>query len=321
MIFSAVFVCFSVLAACGEGMTDLDLVNQQEIDVAHINSIDVLYHADSIMLFSGDADRIIIKEYMSRDNSDYYATVATAGNKLTVESGRRPWGLMIMFRTRIEVYLPASYPHPITVKTSSGSIKADDDYACSNLHLECSSGSISVNAITAESISLRTSSGSIHGQRLTGNLDLRTSSGSIAVEHIEGDVSAEASSGSITFEQAEGRVAAKTSGGRIRVDALAGALTAQASSGSIHCGISALTGDLSLTASSGSVNLELARTAAFNFSARTSSGGLSTPFPDRLSSPVTDRRLVQGVIGSDRDPPYEINIRTTAGAIRVNWLD
>jgi DUF4097 and DUF4098 domain-containing protein YvlB len=226
-----------------------------------------------------------------------------------------------MFRARIEIYLPSSYPHPLSVKTSSGSIKVDSDYACSDLHLEVSSGSISFNAITAESLSLKAVSGSIHGKGLTGDIDLRASSGSINVERIEGDVDATASSGSITFGQVDGRAAVKVNSGRIKVDTLAGALTADASSGSIRCGVTALTGDLSLTVVSGSVNLDLPRTAAFNFSARTSTGGLSTPFSGRLSSPASDRRLVQGVIGDDPAPSYEIRIRAGSGSIRVDWLD
>jgi hypothetical protein len=285
-----VMVIFMVFGAawayCG-GLTEENLVNVQEINVNGVNNIEVSYRWERISLFSGTTDTLIIKEYMSRDNSRYYAVVSNVDGKLTVTRGRRPWGILInTFDVRVEVYLPVSYRNAVTIKATSGKIDAAGELICGNIAIENSSGDILLNAVTTESARFK------------------TRSGRIAAGPVSGEVSAESSSG------------------RIELDMAGGALTAKATSGSIRCTVSENTGGISLTTSSGSVTLNVPQTLGFNFSSRTSSGSVSTPFPGKLFSPVSDRHTVQGVVNSESaEAVPAINIRTTSGSVRVRWLE
>jgi lia operon protein LiaG len=291
-----------VSAFCGGS---LELVNTQEIGLDQVYGIEVLYQSEKVALFKGTENTLIVKEYMNKNNSNYYAKITNAGNKLTIESGRRPWGLFYTAPARVEIYLPVSYTNALSIKTASGKIEFPDEYACSQINIESSSGSISVNTITVETANFMNSSGSIHGKKVNGNINISTSSGNIDFDHIAGNVSAESSSGSIKLNLVNGGVNAKNS------------------SGSIRCAVNENVGNISLVTTSGSVGLNLPKELNFSFFSKTSSGSLSTPFSDKLFSPITDKKLVEGVVGEDTisENSPQINIRTSSGPINVGWIN
>jgi hypothetical protein len=304
-IFVFMFMALNLASAYCAGVSE-NPVNVQEIDLRHIDDITISYKSEDVVLFKNNSDTLIIKEYMSKGNSDYYAVITNSQNKLVVEAGRRPIPSLVgTFTGRVEIYIPVSNKK-IAVKTSSGKIEGNDEYIASSLDIECSSGSISVNSIIAETINFRATSGSIRSRAVNGNTTVHTSSGSIFMGGISGNISAEASSGSI------------------ELDSLNGAVNASASSGSINCSVTENAGDISITSSSGSVSLNLPKKHAFTFSSRTSSGSLRTPFSDKLFSPISDRNSVQGVINDDNIPENQklknIDIKTTSGSIRINWI-
>jgi DUF4097 and DUF4098 domain-containing protein YvlB len=50
-----------------------------------------------------------------------------------------------MFHAHAEVYLPVSYTNALSIKTTSGKIEFLDEYVCSQINIESSIGSISIN--------------------------------------------------------------------------------------------------------------------------------------------------------------------------------
>jgi DUF4097 and DUF4098 domain-containing protein YvlB len=327
-----------VSAFCG-GIRQKELVNTQELEVDHINAIEIRYRSEDIVMFSNNSDKLIIKEYMSKNNSRYYAKIIYSGNELVVEAGKRPVGL---FAANIEVYIPVSNKN-FTIKTSSGEIEAAGEYTALTMSIESSSGSISVNSITADRIYLKTSSGNINCQNTNGNTTIDTSSGNIVCPIINGDLFAKSSSGRMTLDQVSGSLNASTSSGSIRSGTIGGNVNirtssgditangingnavAETSSGSVYCAITENAGDIIITTSSGSVTLDIPRNFAFNFSSRSSSGSLRTPFSDKLFSPVSDRDYIQGVIDSHNASQNQIHknidIRTNSGSITANWVN
>jgi DUF4097 and DUF4098 domain-containing protein YvlB len=304
------FLVLNAVWAYSGGLGEKNLVNTQEIELENINDINIVYSWERIDLLENNTDKVIIKEYMNIDKSNYYARISNSGGKILIEKGKRPFGigtgiLFNRFDARVEVYLPASYAKNVSLKTASGNIEADGKYLCSEISMESSSGNISINTIMADTIKLRASSGNIKAAVINGNADIYTRSGNIIFDNAEGNISASASSGRIELKKVTGSVSAKTS------------------SGSIKCALTENAGDVSLTTSSGSVTLNLPRNFSFNFSSKTSSGSLSTPFPDKLFSPVSDRHTAQGVIGNENTSGNnpDINIRTGAGSIKINWAD
>lgn len=339
-ILVAFFMVLSVVSASCRGLFEMELVNTQEIGLDQVNGIEVLYRSEKVTLFKGTENMLIVKEYMNKNNSNYYAKITNAGNKLTIERGQRPFWLFYAVHARVEIYLPVSYTNALSIKTTSGKIESPDEHVCSQINIESSSGSISVNTITTETANFKNSSGGIHCENVNGNTDIHTTSGKIRVGSINGNVSVESSSGSIHGKKVNGNITISTSSGNIDFDHIAGNVSAESSSGSIklnlvnggvnaknssggiRCAVNEKVGNISLVTTSGSVSLNLPENLNFSFSSRTSSGSLSTPFSDKLFSPITDKKLIEGVVGGDIVPENspQINIKTSSGSINVGWI-
>jgi DUF4097 and DUF4098 domain-containing protein YvlB len=335
---SMVFMALNLASAYCEGIIQTSLVNEQEIPVEGIDIVEIFYPWEDIAVFRNSTPSLIIKEYMNRDDRDYYAKISNSGNKVLVRSGHRPLRLFNFYYARIEIYIPSSNTIDISIKTASGGIRAEDEYVCSAMTIESASGSLWINTITADRINLKTSSGGIYAEAINGNTRVKSHSGSIGLGNINGDVSIESFSGDVNCERTagnakvrarsgrivvnstEGDISVETSSGRADINMVTGNIRAKTSSGSIHCSVTEGAGNISLASSSGSVNLDLPQNYNFNFLSRTFSGNLSTPFSDRLFSPVSDRRSVQGTIGGDgsgNNPKNNVNITTNSGSITI----
>jgi hypothetical protein len=212
VIFAAVL---AVLAYC-KGSSEMDLVNTQEIELGQISNVEISSLDRDVFLYMGDSDVFVIKDYMNKNNNDYYAQIANSDNVLKIKSGRKPvFGiLMIGFKARLEVYLPKSYSKKVGIKTSDGNIE---------------------------------------------------------------------------------------------------------------CSIADPVNDIVLTAEDGNISLNIPRNYVFNFTARISDGKLNTPFSEKLASPVSDKDLIQGVIGMENNsnnmPIHNINLTTKDGSILINWIN
>jgi DUF4097 and DUF4098 domain-containing protein YvlB len=93
----------------------------------------------------------------------------------------------------------------------------------------------------------------------------------------------------------------------------------------IQCTVADTVNDITITAKDGNISLNIPRTYGFNFSARLSDGKINTPFSEKLSSPVSDKDLIQGIIGtgdnSNDKPINNVNLETQDGSITVNWIN
>jgi hypothetical protein len=373
----------------------MELVNVQEVKMDDIKAVEISYHSEKVSLFKGATEDFVIKEYRNRKDSKFNAKITNAGNKLSIERGRwLSFRLFYVVRSRVEIYIPASYTHKISIKTTSGKIETIGEYTVSEMNLEstsgkihcenvngntavhttsggidigtingnvtaeASSGQISANRIAGDFTS-KSTSGSIHCENVNGNTAVHTTSGSIDIGTINGNVTAEASSGqisanqitgdftskstsgsihckkadgtlsasttsgNITFDIIDGEISAKSTSGRIKLNLVNGGVNAKNLSGGIYCTIGKNIGDITIATTSGSVGVYLPKDSGFNFSSRTSSGALSTPFEEELFSPVTDKNLVKGVINGDNisiNNPH-VNIKTISGSIAVNWTN
>jgi hypothetical protein len=300
-------VTFSAFAFC-KGAVELNLVNTREINLGQITTIDISYHDGNVALFMGDSDVFIIKEFMNKDNSGYYARITDSVNEIKIESGNRPIGIIFsVFKAGLELYLPKSYVGNIIIKTRDGIIQADDSYTFSTLTLESSDGNISLNRVIADTVSLKTNDGKIYCRNIQGAAKVNVHDGTVVFETIDGDLSADISDGRIDVKKATGMV------------------TVNAKDANTECAVTETTGDISLTSSDGNITLDIPRNLAFHFNARISDGRLSTPFSERLVRPYTDKKLIQGDIGItnslDNTVPVNINIKTTDGSVKVNWIN
>ena len=322
------------------GLSDSNLVNTKSFSVSGLQSISVNYPSDNIKIFRDNGNSVVLKEYMSRNNTSFYAKTSQSGGRLAIERGnRRPW---FYFNCRIEITIPYSFTGNLDVHVSSANIDATDLQGFSDLDLRSSSGSLRLGDITAAKAKLNSSSGTISIDSIEAQtINIENSSGGISVDTIEaqtinlttnsgrircqsasGEIQAETSSGAATFEKIFGNIDIRTSSGTIKLNRIEGALRARSSSASIDCDVAKPTGDINITTNSGAVRLGLPDSSVFKFTAETSSGSIRTPFNDRLMSPLNDRSRAEGLINADRGTSDQINIdiRTSSGSINVSWL-
>jgi len=345
--FAFVFSTLTILQACASGAADDGrLVNEQEIAIGQINAIAVHYGSDSVAFLRHDSPSIIVREYIDRNDSALFADIRLAGNTLVVTGGRRPVTLMPFsigpVRGHVEIFVPQAIM-AIEITTSSGSIAIPDAHNVASFTVSNSSGRIRANSITADSVVMGNSSGGISINNIVADsVRIGSSSGAIEARSIEaGAADIKNSSGRITIDSlvAESAVV-RTSSGRIGIDSIAsGGAEINSSSGSIALGriegsarigsssggvrgaLGMGAGNVFISTTSGSVTLDLPRSLSFDFLSRSSSGSLRTSFDDRLFSSVSDRRLVQGSIGDDNEAQRTIEITTSSGSRRVNWVN
>jgi DUF4097 and DUF4098 domain-containing protein YvlB len=295
---------------------------EQKINLENIETITVRYSSENIFVFRNDTNSFILKEFMNEDNSSYYARITSNGGNLSIEAGRRPFRLFDYSNRRIEIYIPVSNID-LTIKTFSGKIEVIDQILTSSINLESSSGNISTGSITANTVDFRASSGRITVDSITADtVNFRTSSGRIRCDNINGNTTIESNSGDIVFGIINGDIFAQSSSGDIELGLADGAINIKTSSGSVRCTITENARDILIATSSGRVFLNIPRSSSFNFSSRSSTGRLRTPFNDMLSSPLSDRNLFRGTIGTgDISENQSINITTSSGSINVDWAD
>ena len=138
---------------------DIKLVNTQQWPSSDILSIVADYHNSAIRLLPGQTQEIVLKEYMSEDNSSYYAKTSVLDVELKITSGDRPSQSAVSFTSYMELYIPENF---------NGAI---------NLHTE--NGVISISSVSAPMITVRSVNGQIGVFNFSGELDCKTDNGGI----------------------------------------------------------------------------------------------------------------------------------------------
>jgi DUF4097 and DUF4098 domain-containing protein YvlB len=205
----------------------------------------------------------------------------------------------------------------LSVGATSGRIKVGQ--VAGSLSANSLSGDVRCDAV-GESASVTTTSGHVQCEDVKGNASIRTLSGDICLGKAGGNASAGTTSGRIKVGQVAGSLAANSLSGDVRCDAAGGSIAITTTSGAIQAATAKNVERISLASTSGRINLEVPRSSSFSFSARTMSGKLSAPFSEKLTRPLSDEKLIQGVVG-EAGSGGSIGIKTTSGAIKVGWIN
>ncbi len=324
-------VLISALASPGGvnvtyGMSNVILVNTQEIEMKDIKDIDILYNNTSLDIdfFENSSDTMIIKEYMFPEVEDRHLAVINCDEdtgRVTVESGDRRSTIMffgIMTGSeRIEVYLPKGYHGSLKAKASSGNISSDFELILDGeLGLSTSSGDIRMNPVSASNIQAKASSGNIRIDSVQGTRSFQTSSGDIQVFDGKGDTKASASSGNITIKQLQGDYDITCNSGDITLTDVAGDGELQTSSGNIRC--QSVSGTIKRAKSSSGDIIIDDFIGAIN--ANSSSGNITVAF-DEVTGDVTARANSGDVRLTISDSySFTFDANTSSGDIRT-WFD
>lgn len=273
-------MCF-LLSACGSGRTT-KLINEIELSLDNIEELTISYDDENISFFESGNQKLVIKEYMSKDKKDYYAKVSQKDTSIRISEGRKPV-IKGGFTRYIEVYLPASYSEKLEVDVTNGNIDMSDvKLEMESVRIDCTSGALKSGQIAAEDIHLSTTSGELELDNIVGkHILIETTKGNVTCGKVNGDVVYTSTSGNAEFMYASGSGDYKAN-----------------NSGNLSVVYEEVTGDLSFFNKNGNVNLVLPKSLSFEFEANTKNGSIKTDFQDDL---LVKEKSSSGLVGNQAE--------------------
>lgn len=295
------------------------LINTQTVVLDDISDIDINSYSCDVFFLKSDSEEMVIKEYTSnRSVKSSFITVRKDGSTLNIGAEKRSSHSWVVFGSNyryIEVYLPGNYQDSINVDTTSGDVLVRTDLKLTNSSFVTSSGYVKLDELAAENISIRTSSGDIFVEKLSGEKKISSKSGFVSISGGDGSTKISTSSGDVMLEDIGGSIEINTSSGFVKGEQLTGPAKIRTSSGDVFLTLSELNGNLDIECSSGDVSCRLPEDAKFEFKAKTSSGEVITNF-DRDLSFNRKGTQVHGTIGDSADT--SVTIYTTSGDIKCS---
>lgn len=238
----------------------INLVNTQTLDLSGNEEISVTYNMDDINFYENDENKIVIKEYMNKNQKKYYAKIDQTDEAISIQAGnRRKVKRLIAY---VKIYLPKSFQGKLTAKTTSGDIEHRLGAHLAAAKFQTTSGDIDFKQLNASNISIQTTSGDVNGKDFSGKLVAKSTSGDLEV--LTGH-------GSGNF---------KTTSGEIAVD------------------FKEVTGDLTAETVDGEIICSLPNEASYNLSAKTVSGEINNEHTNKNNLTISERSQ-KGAVGTD----------------------
>ena len=256
-------------------------------------------------------------------------TVKTVSGDISSEIGLKIRNGFTVSTTSGDMLFPEVQAQKICASSTSGNLRLDSAEA-DTLDITTTSGDITVKQARGKT-KISSTSGEIQVRSLEGTVNTSTTSGDISLGKVTGAVNLSTSSGSIRLEEGQdGLDAESTSGdiqvgllkGEFRMDTTSGEIVlsdgacagkAHSVSGDIRICLAELSGNLDVSTTSGAVELQLPKTADFQFRFNTSSGDCQTFFQEALSFDGK-RRNAKGQYGGGA---HSVEISTVSGDLEV----
>ncbi len=253
---------------------EVELVLEREIPVDGINDISVLYNMNDndIYLFESGTDTVIIKEYSSSEmDANELSAINVSEDSIEVKGAGRNIheGFRFFFfnsyyyaRHYTEVYIPASFSGELLLETASGNIISDCDMNLEkSFTVASASGDVSFGSVTADNMSVSTSSGYIIMEKIDtnvngsiGEISVETSSGDVNIKELTGVTRMESSSGYVNAEKITGDTQIKTTSGDMDIKEIVGEVKTESSSGNVSIGN--VTGNAKIRTTSGDISIQ-----------------------------------------------------------------
>lgn len=294
--FYLIVFCLLTLAGCSNSQSP-SVANEICFSLVGITDVTISYDEEQITFYQAEGDELIIKEYMTKNKSSYYANVKQSGDSIHISEGGKPF-FKSGFSRRIEVFLPASYMDALKITTTDGDIDLSNvALQLTTLRIDSTAGTVDVKCAVASSIHLSTTSGTLNlGSLEAESIRLDTTSGNVSCDELIGNVEYTSTSGNADIRSAVGSGSYKAN-----------------NSGKLNVNYVEVTGDLYFFNKNENINLTLPDSLSFEFEATTKNGSVSTTFGECIA---VDGRTTRGIVGSD--PTISVKTETNNGNIEVS---
>lgn len=172
------------------------------------------------------------------------------------------------------------------------------------------SGAVTVDGVSGD-VTLRTQSGALGASRIAGPLTIETGSGSVRIAGVNGDAQVTTTSGGIAAEGIDAGLRVRTGSGAVEVT-FTGAGTADIETRSSHVDATGVRGPLSVRTGSGRVRVQLAQHAPATLDVSTKSG--SVVVPSEVSGGQITRRTATGTLHGGGP---SVSLHSRSGSIEV----
>ncbi|MEX2278695.1 MAG: DUF4097 family beta strand repeat-containing protein [Acidimicrobiia bacterium] len=205
--------------------------------------------------------------------------VRQSGDTIYVSDNRSGW--VVRGNVRITAAVPAGCD--LEVGSASADVFVDADVR----NLICRSASGDVSFRTAESVEVKTASGSVRGERVEDDLRVNSASGDIWIDRVGGRLTAALASGDVRTDEVAGDVRANSASGDVRIDRFRG-------------------DEVTIKSVSGDLVIGFPRGITLDAEVNTLSGSVHLPQADDRPAPTGQRRRVR------------LSAKTVSGDIRIS---
>lgn len=176
---------------------NIKLVNTCQWSSSDIAEIEVAYGYGSICLLPGQAQEIVLKEYMSEDNPSFYARTSVSGDKLKLENTSIQPKPPTNYYSYMELYIPMDFGGTFNLQTTNGAISIRD-ISATMIFARSSNGQIDIANFSGE-LDMETANGGIYLSQCEVKGKLHTANGriSLGISNILGDITVTSGNGEI----------------------------------------------------------------------------------------------------------------------------
>ncbi|MFD1418257.1 DUF4097 family beta strand repeat-containing protein [Companilactobacillus keshanensis] len=273
----------------------LNLVNEQEFNVDEVERLDISYGFATVRVLPNEGDKIILREYMSRNNPDYFARTSIGSDTLQIKQGRFPKFLSLKVRTQI--LIPSNFSGDMRISNSAGQLYLNGISGLNTVKATINSGNGYFNNVSVENLSVKAQSGRIKMENVKAGdiLQLLAHSGSIKINNVLGR----------EFE-------IKAHSGSVRGENLSGSGYVISHSGTVSLSIEELTGDINAESNSGTVRLTMMPTNYY-FDLQSKSGTVKSPENAIMDHDTYSFKA--GYVGDN--PQYMIKGKASSGIVKL----
>lgn len=161
---------------------------EETLSLENCDEIKLDFSSEDIIIHTTDDSKLKVVQKSSKklkENEKF--TTSTDNNTISIEKAKSIRNINIMFfgynRRLIELYIPKSYVKNLDIILSSGDVVFDSDVNLNVLKYHQSSGDLKADNLKVNSYNIRTSSGDIIINNLSGSGEVLVSSGDIKIAY------------------------------------------------------------------------------------------------------------------------------------------
>ncbi len=158
----------------------MECINTCKWTASDIETLQLKYYFEEILILPSPNNNIILKQYLSCNDSKYLDTVSKDGNAITITQGQRPSN--VTYQSKLKLYIPDHYNGTVELDVDEGSIAIRGPLAVKTMMLNLAEGKIQADKVTViNSLTAHAPDGVVYLTDCTGNIGVEVGSGSVII--------------------------------------------------------------------------------------------------------------------------------------------